>query len=117
MKFEAKVSAFSPITRGPDFPDPSLNDAVQKSMSRLGFNQEDFTNEWTVLPMARGTTLLDPTLDLCGSNYTSESGREIRRQISVTKVGMPYSFLSTEAVKYKSVAAANSALAELKKEL
>ncbi len=114
-KFEAKISGFKPISRGPEFPDPSLDDPIQKSMSRFGFNQQDFTSVWTVLPMARGTTLLDPTLDLCGSNYTSESGREIRRQISVTKVGSPYLFLSSESVKYRSVAAANTALTELKK--
>jgi hypothetical protein len=65
--------------------------------------------------MARGTTLLDPTLDLCGSNYLSETGREIRRQISVTKVGSPYLFLSSESVKYKTAVAASAALAELKK--
>jgi hypothetical protein len=84
-------------------------------MSRFGFTADDFTNGWTVLPMARGTTLEDPTLDLCTSNYTSESGRETRRQISVTKVGSPYLFLSSESVKYRTAAAANAALAELKK--
>jgi hypothetical protein len=115
VKLESKISAFKAISRGPEFPDPSLDEPIQKSMSRLGFNQSDFTNEWTVLPMARGTTLQDPTLDLCGSNYTSESGREVRRQISVTKVGSPYSFLSTEAVKYKTPAAASAAVVELKK--
>lgn len=114
-KFEAKISEFKPLSRGPEFPDPSLDEPIQKSMSRFGFNQQDFTNDWTVLPMARGTTLLDPTLDLCGSNYTSESGREVRRQIAVTKVGSPYLFLSSESVKYRSVAAANAALSELKK--
>ncbi len=114
-KFESKISEFKPISRGPEFPDPSLDEPAQRAMSRFGFNQQDFTNDWTVLPMARGTTLLDPTLDLCGSNYTSESGREIRRQISVTKVGSPYLFLSSESVRYRSVAAANAALAELKK--
>lgn len=114
-KFESKVSVFSAIGRGPEFPDPSLDDPIQKNMSRLGFNNQDFTGDWTVLPMAKGTTLLDPTLDLCAANYTSESGREIRRQISVTKVGMPYAFLSSESVKYKSAAAASAALAELKK--
>jgi hypothetical protein len=65
--------------------------------------------------MARGTTLLDPTLDLCSASYPSEIGREIRRQISVTKVGSPYLFLSSESVKYKSASAASAALAELKK--
>ncbi len=114
-KFDSKVSVFSPFSKGPEFPDPSLSDATQKSLNQLGFRIGDFTDDWTVLPMARGTTLLDPTLDLCGSNYASESDRESRRQISVTKVGMPYAFLSSESVKYKSVAAANAALAELKK--
>jgi len=113
--FESKISAFKPISKGPEFPDPSLTEPIQKSMSRLGFNQDDFTNDWTVLPLARGTTLLDPTLDLCASNYTSESGREVRRQMTATKVGSPYAFLSSESVKYKSVAAASAALAELKK--
>ncbi len=114
-KFEAKISEFKPVSKGPEIPDPSLDEPIQKSMSRFGFNQQDFTSDWTILPMARGTTLLDPTLDLCAASYASESGREVRRQISVTKVGSPYLFLSSETVKYKSVAAANAALAELKK--
>jgi hypothetical protein len=114
-KFAVKVGEFKEIAKGPEFPDPSLDEPVQKAMSRFGFNQEDFTGDWTVLPMARGTTLLDPTLDLCSASYPSESGREIRRQISVTKVGSPYLFLSSESVKYRSASAASAALAELKK--
>ena len=114
-KFAGKVGEFKVIAKGPEFPDPSLDEPVQKAMSRFGFNQEDFTGDWTVLPMARGTTLLDPTLDLCSASYPSEVGREIRRQISVTKVGSLYLFLSSESVKYKSASAASAALAELKK--
>lgn len=114
-KFEGKIGEFTPIARGPEFPDPSLNDAVQRSMSRFGFNQQNFTDEWIVLPMARGTRLFDPTLDLCSATYASESGREVRRQLSVNRVGSPYFFLSSESVKYKSVAAATAAVAELKK--
>lgn len=110
-----RVNNFIPLARTSEPIDPSLNDVLQSTMSNLGFNVNDFTQEWSVLPMARGTTLLDPTLDLCGSNYTSESGREVRRQISVSKNNSPYLFLSTEAVKYKSVSAAQAALAELKK--
>lgn len=94
--------------------DPSLSDAVQRSLGELGFNTNDFVPDWVALPMVRGTTLADPTLDLCGGNYKSESGREARRQISVTKVGNPYLFLSSEVVKYKSVSAAKSAIDELK---
>ncbi len=112
---EFKIGEFKPLAKTEEFPDPSLDEPIQKAMSRFGFNGSDFTQDWTVLPMARGTTLLDPTLDLCGSNYLSETGREIRRQISVTKVGSPYLFLSSESVKYKTAAAASAALAELKK--
>lgn len=111
----AKTSEFKPSLQAEEVVDPSLVELIQKEMSQLGFNALDFIQGWTVLPMAQGTTLLDPTLDLCASNYTSESGREVRRQLSVTKFGSPYLFLSTEAVKYKSVSAAEAALAELKK--
>lgn len=109
------IGEFKPLARKGTFPDPSLEEEAQKRMLALGFNSLDFTQDWTVLPMARGTTLLDPTLDLCGFKYESESGREIRRQLSVTRVGSPYSFLSTEAVRYKDVASAKAALSELKK--
>jgi len=64
--------------------------------------------------MARGTTLEDPTLDLCSSDFKSESGRQFRRQLSISKVGTPYLFLSSEVVKYRNQAAASAALTELK---
>jgi hypothetical protein len=114
-KLESKFGEFSALSQSPDIVDPSLTEPVQKDMNRFGFRLGDFVQDWAVLPMARGTTLLDPTLDLCSANYPSESGREVRRQISVTKVGSPYQFLSSESVKYKSVAAAEAALNELKK--
>lgn len=94
--------------------DPSLSDAIQKNMAKYGFNSDDFADGWIVLPMVRGTTLDDPSLDLCSATYKSETGRQYRRQISVTKVGSPYLFLSSEVVKYKDKNAADAALAELK---
>lgn len=114
-KLDYKTSTFSPISRGQEFPDPSLEDTTQRSLNNLGFKIGDFTDDWTVLPMARGTTLLDPTLDLCGASYPSEKYRIARRQISVTKVGSPYQFLSSEAVQYASTSAAQNAFEELKK--
>jgi hypothetical protein len=63
--------------------------------------------------MDRGTTLLDPTLDLCSAIYTSESGRQYRRQVLASKPGSPYLFLSSEVVKYKDKSAADAALTEL----
>jgi len=106
---EAKETPRLPVPQ-----DPTLSDATQVALSRMGFNQDDFTSDWSVLPMFRGNTLLDPTLDLCAATYKSESGREARRQISVYKANSPFSFLSTEVVRYISKAAAAAALEELR---
>jgi hypothetical protein len=65
--------------------------------------------------MPRGTTLDDPTLDLCNGNFTSEKGRAERRQLNVFKQNSPFAFLSTEVVRYSSAAAASAAHAELVK--
>ena len=97
--------------------DVSLTDNKQVALSAYGFNPGDFSQEWTVLPMSRGTTLEDPSLDLCGNNYPSESSRIERRQISVTKKDSPYVFLSSEVVRYSSVTAAQAAKSELTKAL
>ena len=114
----AKVElSLSDIKASPRFPiptDPTITEPGQSALAKMGFNQEDFTSDWSVLPMFRGTTLLDPTLDLCAATYKSESERSARRQIAVTKKDSPYGFLSTEVVKYKSRAGASAALSELK---
>jgi hypothetical protein len=101
------------MARLPSASDPSLSEPIQKSMARYGFVSDDFASGWIVLPMARGTTLDDPTLDLCSATFKSESGRQYRRQVSANKVGSPYLFLSSEVVKYKDKSAADAALAEL----
>ena len=95
--------------------DDSLTDAKQLVLSRYGFNANDFSQEWNVLPMPRGTTLDDPTLDLCNGNFTSEKGRIERRQLNVFKQNSPFAFLSTEVVRYSSTSAASAAHAELVK--
>jgi len=105
------------LDRMPAITDPSLSDDKQVALSKFGFNAADFSQEWTVLPMGRGTTLEDPTLDLCNATYASEKDRVERRQVTATKVGGTYSFLSTEVVKYSSAAAAQSAQKELVKAL
>ena len=67
--------------------------------------------------MPRGTTLLDPTLDLCEFEYRSEIDRTARRQVTANKVGSRFIFLSSETVKYTSPAAAMRALTELQSNL
>jgi hypothetical protein len=95
-------------------PDPSLEEPIQSVLNRYGFNSADFASEWRIAPMARGTTLEDPTLDLCSAQYDSELLRSERRQVVANKVGNPYLFLSSESVRYKSIAAAEQALKEVK---
>jgi hypothetical protein len=101
------------MARLPSASDSSLSEPIQKGMARYGFVSDDFASGWIVLPMARGTTLDDPTLDLCSATFKSESGRQYRRQVSASKVGSPYLFLSSEVVKYKDRSAADAALTEL----
>jgi hypothetical protein len=67
--------------------------------------------------MGGGTKLDDPSLDLCNGSFASESDRVERRQVAATKVGSTFAFLSTEVVKYSSVAAASAAQKELVKVL
>lgn len=95
--------------------DPTLNLASQKKLIGLGFKGEDFVNSWRVLPIAGGTETADPTLDLCNPVYDSDKSRLSRRQVSVTKASSPYVFLSSESVQYSSAAAADLALAELRR--
>ena len=92
-------------------------ESKQIALAKFGFRADDFSQEWTVLPMANGTTLLDPSLDLCSGKFDSEKDRVERRQVMATKVGSTFTFLSTEVVKYSSAAAASAAQKELVKVL
>ena len=105
------------LARTPAEVDESLDDPKQLALSKFGFNVNDFSQEWVVLPMPRGTTTEDPTLDLCGGTFASEKDRLERRQMSIYKQGTPFSFLSTEVVRYSSAAAASAAHKELVKVL
>ena len=109
------LGSFKEIDRAPAISDPSLSDEKQVKLAKLGFRAEDFSQEWTVLPMGGGTKLDDPSLDLCSGTYLSEKERVERRQVAATKVGSTFAFLSSEVVKYSSAAAASAAQKELVK--
>jgi hypothetical protein len=113
----ANFSNQTSLDRLPAVSDPSLADEKQVALGKFGFSASDFSQEWTVLPMGRGTTLDDPTLDLCNGTYASEKDRVERRQVVASKEGTQYSFLSTEVVKYSSESAAQSAQKEIVKAL
>ena len=111
---EIKISDVMEAKNFAPEPDPSLDDSIQKILNRYGFNESDFSSEWNVFPMSRGTTLEDPTLDLCSSQFDSELLRKERRQVFANRSGNPYLFLSTESVRYRSISAAQQALNEVK---
>lgn len=114
VQLKVEITSVRNVKRAPQNPDSSVDEEIQKRMSIFGFNQEDFANGWTVVPMERGTTLLDPTLDLCSAVYKSEIGRQYRRQMVALKSNSPYLFLSSEVVKYRDRSSALAALSELK---
>jgi hypothetical protein len=95
-------------------PDRSLEEPIQKTLNKYGFNSNDFSSEWSIFPIGRGTTLEDPTLDLCSAQFDSELLRKERRQVVASKTGNPYLFLSTETVRYKNSTASEQALNEVK---
>ena len=111
------LGALKEIEREPAISDPSLSDEKQAKLAKLGFRADDFSGEWTVLPMGGGTKLDDPSLDLCNGTFASEKDRVERRQVAATKIGSTFTFLSTEVVKYSSAAAASAAQKELVKVL
>ncbi|MBF8252900.1 MAG: M6 family metalloprotease [Actinobacteria bacterium] len=112
------LATFTDVTdvdRLPSVSDPSLTDTKQVALAKFGFNADDFSQEWSVLPMSGGTTLVDPSLDLCNGTFPSEKERVERRQVIATKPDSAFTFLSTETVRYSSSAAAQGAQRELLK--
>jgi hypothetical protein len=115
--FTTTLGALKDLDRAPAISDPSLSDEKQIKLAKFGFRASDFSQEWTVLPMGGGTKLDDPSLDLCNGVYLSEKERVERRQVAATKEGSTFAFLSSEVVRYSSVAAATAAQKELVKVL
>ena len=103
----------SQIRRSAPYLDPTLGESSQSELRDLGFSFNDFEESWIIQPLAKGTTLESPTLDLCYENYDSDKKRMSRRQLQVFQNGSPYLFLSTEVVKYESAGAAELARKEL----
>ena len=110
---KSTLGTLSQIDRFPTATDVSLSDDKQAKLAKLGFRGDDFSQEWVVLPMGGGTTLNDPSLDLCNGSFSSERDRAERRQVVALKEGSTFSFLSTEVVRYTSAAAASAAQKEL----
>jgi hypothetical protein len=111
--FSTSLGEFKELDRLPKASDESLTDPKQAILGKMGFREDDFSQEWTVLPMFNGSTLIDPSLDLCNGKFDSEKDRIERRQVVATKPGSSLAFLSTEVVRYTSASAATNAQKEL----
>ena len=115
--FTSTIGNYKEFDRTPEVNDPSLSDSKQTVLANYGFRASDFSQEWTLLPMSKGTTLEDPSLDLCNGVFPSEKERIERRQMAAIKPGSTFAFLSSEVVRYSSAAAATAAQKELVKVL
>jgi hypothetical protein len=89
------------------------HDPDREVLSGLGLRPGDVSGGRDVLLYAKGNTLQDPTLDLCNARYPSERLRSARLQLVDVNAGGDAS-LSTEAVLYRSPAAAAQALTEIR---
>jgi hypothetical protein len=108
------------VTPGPSSPTPTTpqapasKDPDAKVLSRVVVRQGDVAGARKVVLYAKGNTLAEPTLDLCNGRFASEADRSARLQVvDVDASGV--ASLSTEAVLYRSPAAAIQAFAELRK--
>lgn len=114
QRVRATWTATAALTGAIHDADASLSDPTQRALARIGFSQADFSDTQTVRLLGAGNTTKDATLDLCESDFPSESARIARRQVIVTKSTVDsYTFLSTETVRYASAAAVREALQEI----
>jgi hypothetical protein len=89
-------------------------DPDRQVLGRLGLRHTDVSGDHNVFLYAKGNTLQDPTLDLCNATFPSERLRTARLQlVDVDPAGD--ASLSTEAVLYRSPAAAAQAFTEIRK--
>ena len=88
-------------------------DPDKEVLHALGLRRADVARSRTVVPYDKGNTLQQPTLDLCNAKFASERLRTARLQL-VDVDGTGTASLSTEAVLYKSPAAATQAFAEIR---
>jgi hypothetical protein len=104
--------ATTPPNVAPTTP-PGPRDASASALSGLVVQQADVPATVRVQLLPAGTSVSQPTLDLCNGTFPSESLRTARLQVAAID-GRGSIALSTEAVLYRNAAATAQAFAELK---
>jgi hypothetical protein len=109
-----RPAADRPVAPTAPVPTPIPADPAQSALAKIVVQPADVAATFTVGPVLGGRQVSgQPSLDLCGANFASESLRTARLQVSaVDTVGTEV--LSTEAVRYISVDATAQAFAELR---
>ena len=109
-----RPAAARPVTPTAPAPTPIPADPAQSALANIVVQPADVAATFTVGPVLGGRQVSgQPSLDLCGANFASESLRTARLQVSaVDTVGTEV--LSTEAVRYVSAGATAQAFAELR---
>lgn len=86
---------------------------TQEFLATLLVQQSDLTTGMTISLIPQGSSLAGPTLDFCGGSFASESLRLARRQVAAFDASGNFAGISTEAVQYETMDAAQQALDEL----
>ena len=108
----------TPTTQAPST-SPSTNppqvstDPDRRVLGLMVVNQSDVGTTRTVVLIPNGNDTSQPTLDLCNGSFASERLRTARLQVA-TVDARGNTYLSTEAVLYRSPAAAALAFTELR---
>lgn len=107
------VEGYGPAGLGPSVSASPL-DPTQTALDAVGLRAGDFGNGLTVALAANGTSLSVHSLSYCSADYPSEADREARRRMLATTAKGEDAGVVTEAVSYRTAAAATAALAQLK---
>jgi hypothetical protein len=98
---------------GPTPSDTTLDDATQKALATLGILQSDLPSSLTAALATDGTSLTVASMSYCNGTFASEDARVARRR-TVVKPDTAVPTATSEAVYYKTVADAATALSELR---
>ena len=107
------VQGYGPAGLGPS-PSATALDATQQTLATVGLQPADFGSGLTVALATNGTSLTVHSLSYCSGAYPSESARQARRRVLATTQTGTDAGVASEAVYYRTPAAAAAALAQLR---
>ena len=107
------VAGYGPAGLGPSASASPL-DTTQQALEGVGLQPIDVGTGLTVALATDGTSLAVHSLTYCSGAYPSESDRQARRRMVATTSSGADAGVATEAVYYRTAAAASAALMQLR---